>query len=151
MVCHCRYLLGAGGCAVSGHTPGPWGVFAQPIADRGDAVLELVEQVQATSSIASFMYLIDANGKCPAIAGCGPTSAANADRIVACVNALEGMNPDAVAQLVEAAKSVVCDAEQFGILDAGTPEGEPLPSLIVSAEPVRELRAALTNLTGADQ
>ena len=111
MVCHCSYLLGAGGCAVSGHTPGPWGVFAQPIAGMGDAVLELVEQVQATPSIGPFMYLIDANGKCPAIAGCGPTSEANA-RLIAAAPCLLAALQDLYLKTV-----VGTDAERHAALD----------------------------------
>lgn len=90
---------------MTGHTKEPWDVFAQPIKGAGDAALELVNQVQHTHPIGDAVYLLNANGKCPATTGCGPTSEANARRIVDCVNALAGIeNP---AAFVEAARGMM--------------------------------------------
>lgn len=88
------------------HTKGPWEVYPAPITSRADAIMELIEQAQATDSIASHIYLLNADGKCPAITGFGPKSEANAARIVACVNALEGLNPDAVRDVVRALEQI---------------------------------------------
>ncbi len=73
------------------HTPGPWKVYAQPISGKADAILESIEQVQATDIIADHIYLIDAGGKCAAIAGCGPTSEANAYLVAAAPDLLEAV------------------------------------------------------------
>lgn len=73
-------------------TPGPWEVYPQPIKGAGDAVLELVEQVQATSPIGDTLYLINADGKCPAVTGCGPTSEANARLIAAAPELYAALN-----------------------------------------------------------
>jgi hypothetical protein len=71
-----------------GATEGEWGIWREPIADRDAAIAELTEQVNATEPVIGHMILLDAGGKCPAIAGCGPTSDANAAAIVAAHNAL---------------------------------------------------------------
>lgn len=89
------------------HTKGPWDVYPSPITSRADAIMELIEQAMATDSVSSHIYLLNAGGKCPAITGFGPTSKANAARIVACVNALEGYNPAAVRDVVEALRVAI--------------------------------------------
>lgn len=68
-------------------TAGEWGVWAEPCAHPSSAQQELVQQVAQTEGFVGALYLIDAGGKCPATTGCGPTSAANADAIVALHNA----------------------------------------------------------------
>jgi len=64
-------------------TQGEWGVYAQPIADRQQAIDELAAQVSDTEQLADALYLLNADGKCPATTGCGPTSQANAAYIAA--------------------------------------------------------------------
>lgn len=77
------------------HSAEPWDIYAQPINGAGDAILELVEQVQQTAPMANAIYLLNAGGKCPATTGCGQISEANARRIVACVNACAGIDDPA--------------------------------------------------------
>lgn len=70
-------------------TPGPWGIWFEQIDGKADrAIQEFVEQVHATNPIGNSLVMLDADGKCPAITGCGPTSIANAALIVEAVNAL---------------------------------------------------------------
>lgn len=70
-------------------TPGPWGIWFEQIDGKADrAIQELIEQVHATNPIGNSLVMLDADGKCPAITGCGPTSVANAALIVEAVNAL---------------------------------------------------------------
>jgi len=76
-------------------TPGPWDVWEHPIAGAGDAILEMVEQVQATTPLVDRLYLINAGGKCPGTTGCGPTSEANARLITTLRNHL----PEIIAAL----------------------------------------------------
>lgn len=64
-------------------TPGPWDVYPQPVADRLAAVAEMVEQINLTDPFVGTVYLLNADGKCPATTGCGPTSEANAAHIAA--------------------------------------------------------------------
>jgi hypothetical protein len=67
-------------------TPGPWDVWRERTDTRDEAVAELVTQVEATEPFAGAVFLLNANGKCPALTGCGPTSEANAALIVALRN-----------------------------------------------------------------
>ena len=76
-------------------TPGGWGVYAQPIADRQQAIDELAAQVSDTDPLADALYLLNAGGKCPATTGCGPTSRENAAYIVAA-------SPAAMLPLIDA-------------------------------------------------
>ena len=46
--------------------------------------------------------------------------------------------------LVEAARAVIADAEEFGILDGSHEDGSPIATLAMRAPPIRRLRAALT-------
>ncbi|WP_292960531.1 hypothetical protein [Novosphingobium sp. UBA1939] len=69
-------------------TQGEWGIWFEQINGKADAAIqELIEQVHHTDPIGNSLVMLDADGKCPAITGCGPTSAANAAFIVALVNA----------------------------------------------------------------
>ena len=62
---------------------------------------------------------------------------ANAARIVSCVNALAGLNPDAVAGLVEAANA---------LLDDATTPDDPMSDSCVQRRYVDALAAALSAL-----
>lgn len=62
-------------------TPGEWDVWREPCADKYAAIAELTEQVLSTDKFAGAVFLLNANGKCPAETGCGPTSEANAAHI----------------------------------------------------------------------
>lgn len=69
-------------------TQGVWGIWFEQINGKADAAIqELIDQVHHTDPIGQSLVMLDADGKCPAITGCGPTSSANAAFIVALVNA----------------------------------------------------------------
>jgi len=73
------------------HTPGPWKIFDGYGSDRSRPAI--VDSIP------------DRDGRC--VANCiafaattNPEAQANAARIVACVNACEGINPEAVPELL---------------------------------------------------
>lgn len=68
---------------------------------------------------------------------------ANAARIVACVNALEGMNPDALAKLVEAVQTIAAGSDTISITHTGSGVLD-----YVAFNPAETARAALAELTG---
>jgi hypothetical protein len=88
-------------------TPGPWDVWREPCADKYEAANELSEQAHLTDGFAGAIFLLNANGKCPASTGCGPTSEANAAYIAA-------FNPQTVLALLEhlAAEKARADAAE---------------------------------------
>ena len=109
------------------HTKGPWRVDPEiRTNDRG------IDYINGFDIRADGYEIVG----CEGITG-GPVEAANAARIVACVNALEGYNPDAVRDVVEAAKRAL----NF-IQNTESELGEPLDS-------GDALRAALARLGGA--
>lgn len=65
-------------------TPGTWDVWEEKTPTKSDAIAEMAYQVENSDPFAEAVYLLNANGKCPATTGCGPTSAANAAYIAAC-------------------------------------------------------------------
>jgi hypothetical protein len=80
-------------------TPGPWSVYPHTISGSHQrAIEELVYQVDHTEPVGHALYLLNADGKCPAITGCGPTSEANATFLE---HAREGY-PKALRELAEA-------------------------------------------------
>jgi len=73
-------------------TPGEWVIWFEQINGQADkAIQELIEQVHATHPIGNSLVMLNADGKCPAITGCGPTSANNAALIVALHNSAPAM------------------------------------------------------------
>ena len=73
-------------------TPGEWGIWFEQINGQADkAIQELIEQVHATQPIGNSLVMLEADGKCPAITGCGPTSADNAALIVTLHNSAPAM------------------------------------------------------------
>lgn len=106
---------------MSGHTPGP----LVHLPATYDAVITIVNPEGFTVCVAS--------------------NKANAARLAACWNALEGMNPDAVEQLVEAARDAIlalpvlvtmCKAAH---LEQGACAAEAM---------LERTRTALTNIAG---
>ena len=84
------------------HTKGPWRVDPEiRTNDRG------IDYINGFDIRADGYEIVG----CEGITG-GPVEAANAARIVACVNALEGYNPDAVRDAVEALRSLQKQALQ---------------------------------------
>ena len=80
------------------HTAGPWDIYKHPVSNADDAKAELAFQVDNTTPLGAHLYLVNANGKCPALTGCGPTSEANARLIVAACNSYDRhFGPSAVS------------------------------------------------------
>ena len=85
---------------MSGHTPGPWAVSAY-LSSRPDQIRK--NYVSAADGI---------NGNWRLFVTEGPDAEANAARIVACVNACEGLaDPSVVSELVTALECVTDDLE----------------------------------------
>ena len=75
------------------HTPEKWTVAGYDKLNGVPVlVVQAIERQPGNNSIEAF---------CP-----GPNAAANAHRIVACVNACEGLNPEAVPGLLEALQAI---------------------------------------------
>ena len=129
-------------------TPGPWGVWREPIGSVADAMDELALQAQATDPIIDAVVLIDAGGKCPAITGCGPTSDANAALIVALRNAVPAIL--AMADENAALKAEVARLrEANGILEDGLQEvGDDYPGSSCQEWCQQQVRAARAALAG---
>ena len=95
------------------HTKEPWRIVnCDAVPSTNDDGLRLLEiragktcKVASKGNVAGY---IDCGGKF--VASCNtradPEAEANARRIVSCVNALAGMNPDALAGLIEAAEGM---------------------------------------------
>lgn len=82
---------------MSGHTPGPWAVSAY-LSSRTDQIRK--NYVSAADGL---------NGNWRLFVTEGPDAEANAARIVACVNACEGINPDAVPDLLAALGDLIAE------------------------------------------
>ena len=82
--------------AAEAATPGPWDVWAETTMTKEDAISELAFQVKHTpdQDFAGAVYLLNADGKCPALTGCGPRSKENADFIALA-------NPSTILSLIE--------------------------------------------------
>lgn len=70
--------------AMEAATPGVWDVWEEQTPNKADAIAEMAYQVENSDPFVEVVYLLNADGKCPATTGCGPTSAANAAYISAC-------------------------------------------------------------------
>lgn len=103
-------------------TPGVWDVWEEQTPNKADAIAEMAYQVENSDPFVEVVYLLNADGKCPATTGCGPTSAANAAYISAC-------SPDrmrlilAEARKAEAMKREIAELRK---LLAGDHEVKPL-------------------------
>ncbi|HEM8613989.1 TPA: ead/Ea22-like family protein [Citrobacter amalonaticus] len=64
-------------------TKGEWVVFAKPTPTYFDAIHSLAALLNGTVGDQKTLYMIDANGLCPALTGTGPNSANNAEFIAA--------------------------------------------------------------------
>lgn len=75
-------------------TKGEWVVFAKPTPTYFDAIHSLAALLNGTVGDQKTLYMIDANGLCPALTGTGPNSANNAEFIAAA-------NPSTVLVLLD--------------------------------------------------
>lgn len=60
-------------------TQGDYRVWCGEVETLEDAKRELCELVDGTKNFSGKLYLLEANGDCPALTGCGATSKANAE------------------------------------------------------------------------
>ena len=89
-------------------TAGPWDVWAERTETKEEAIAELTAQVNLTVDFCGAVYLLNANGKCPATTGCGPTSAANAEFIAAA-------NPSTILSLIAEIRELREALEPFAL------------------------------------
>lgn len=89
------------------HTPGPWRVYAQEIADKDQAKHELCQLVDGTPNFQNVMvYVTDDDWNlAPAVTGCGEHSIANAHLIAAA--------PDLLAALLSV-RQIIVDGAMTG-------------------------------------
>lgn len=98
--------------AMEAATPGVWDVWEEQTPNKADAIAEMAYQVENSDPFVEVVYLLNADGKCPATTGCGPTSAANAAYISAC-------SPDRMRLiLAEARKAAALKREIAGSWNA---------------------------------
>ncbi|HUD91216.1 hypothetical protein [Sphingobium sp.] len=82
-------------------TAGPWDIWREKIADLAAAKLELCLQVDCTENPIDALIMFNADGKCPGLTGCGPSSDANAELLAYLRNAV----PAILAMAEENARS----------------------------------------------
>lgn len=102
---------------MSKHTPGPW--IVEDVSEDGLAVFS------ETGPIVAQCHRPDASDH-----------AANAERIIACVNGCEGLNPEAFGDLLEALKHIVDAASErdYGLSDLASAKMRKLGKAIQGAE-----------------
>lgn len=83
--------------AIEHATPGVWDIWEERTPTKADAIAEMAYQVENTEPFSGAVFLLNADGKCPAATGCGQTSAANAAYIAAC-------NPVAMREVLALAR-----------------------------------------------
>lgn len=70
------------------HTQEPWTIHVEPVLSKPMAAIALSALVDGTKDFSGVLpMIVGVNGLCTAVTGCGPDGAANATRIVQCVNA----------------------------------------------------------------
>lgn len=133
-------------------TPAPWGIWFEQINGQKDkAINELIEQVHATDPVGDSLVMLDAEGKCPAITGCGPASANNAALIVWLRNhvpdiiaALSSIHADSNLQKTQIAPDVLEEVREALEKAAGWFNGyaESHADKMVAAEPFSREQAS---------
>lgn len=113
----------------AGHSPLPWTIHAERIDSRAAALEELTYQLDHTKELASHLYLLNADGLCPALTGCGPASKANAEFIVRACNSHY--------ELLEALEEF---SREYDGMEDGT--GDTCPTLIKARAAIAKARGA---------
>lgn len=122
---------------MSEHSPLPWSIYVQETPTLDDAVAELAYQVHNSEPFAGKVWLLNADGKCPASTGCGPTSEANAAFIVKAVN-----SHDAIVAALEA-------AEKHLVTLGGNPHPHDTNADQIQVAVLALVRSALSQVKGA--
>ena len=97
--------------AMEGATPGVWDIWEERTPTKADAIAEMAYQVENTEPFSGAVFLLNADGKCPAATGCGPTSAANAAYIATC-------SPDRMRSVLSAARKAEALKREIAEKDA---------------------------------
>jgi hypothetical protein len=110
------------------HTPGPWRIYIQDIADKEQAKRELCQFVEGTPNFQPHLvYVTDDDWNlAPAITGCGEHSVANARLIAAAPDLLEALKEMVRLELLLETYGPLdraCNMARAAILKAT--EGEP--------------------------
>ena len=101
--------------AIEHATPGVWDIWEERTPTKADAIAEMAYQVENTEPFSGAVFLLNADGKCPAATGCGQTSAANAKYIAAC-------SPDRMREVLD---------ELYALREALRPSTTALPPLLL--------------------
>lgn len=119
------------------HTPEPWNVGGTMIfqgeAGKHITPIAFVQTKDSERGAKDFNYYGPEMGECEA----------NADRIVACVNACEGINPKAVPELLKAVEAMLRGAD---LVAAATLDGGPqYPTLMLASTKAQAAIALATD------
>ncbi|WP_447879595.1 hypothetical protein [Serratia fonticola] len=87
-------------------TPGPWKMVTVPVMGNLGAMFEIAQIVNGTEGQATALYMLNANGLCPALTGTGPNAANNARFIELC-------SPDVVTALLTRLAEVEADLSEW--------------------------------------
>ncbi|HAW61413.1 MAG TPA: hypothetical protein DCX26_03665 [Pseudomonas sp.] len=130
--------------AKEAHTPGPWGIYRQPLRGRIHACWELARLVFGTASfVRSMPMIVGEDRKCTAVTGCGEKSEANARLIAAAPLMLEALQvaTDALDGVPDDLDSqICCHGHECGC------RGSTNRDLLVC-----DLRAVIAKARGANQ
>lgn len=81
-------------------TPGKVTLHIEPVLSKPLASMELSRLVEGTENFSGVIpMIVGSDEKCVALTGCGPNGLGNAQRLIACWNACEGLSTEQVEQI----------------------------------------------------